>query len=248
MNKLTSKEYYIEKGDCIDIMKTLPDNIVDLVITDPPYGINYSSFRTNSTPIKNDSNLEWVNDFFEILSTKVKKESHIYCFVDFEMSAEFILGLRNNSWKVRNLLTIPRKIKGNGGDRIYQQQFEYCIFATKGKKTEGRKFNQTQILKPSEGYLKDKRYKAKEWLYRLPDHWYWTSASEFNHNKLHPNQKNVECLEYMIQLSSNEGDMVFDPFAGSGSTLLAAKNLNRKFMGCELDDKYFDIIKERLEI
>ena len=144
-------------------------------------------------------------------------------------------------------MTIPRSVPGNGGERIFQQQFEFCIFATLGKKTEGRKFNQTKILKPSEGYLKDKRYKAKEWLYRLPDNWYWTKASVHNSkNKLHPTQKNVECLKYMIELSSDEGEIIFDPFMGSGSTGEAALQLKRKFNGCEINNEYFKIVEKRL--
>lgn len=231
---------------CFDGLKLIDDNSIDLVITDPPYGINYSSFRTNSKIIENDSNLNWVENFFEILSRKVKLGSHLYCFVDFEMSAEFLFSIRKY-WKVRNLLSIPRTIKGNGGDRIFQQQFEYVIFATRGKKDDGRKFNETQILKPSEGYLKDKRYKAKEWLYRLPDYWYWTNASEFNHNRLHPNQKNVKCIEYMIQLSSDEGNLILDPFMGSASTAVACKNLNRNYIGYEIDENFYNISVERLK-
>lgn len=231
--------------DCIEFMKTLPNEFIDLTVTDPPYLINYSSFRTNSKVIKNDDNNLWVEPFFKELSRVMKKGSHLYCFCDFEMSSDFLIEIRKY-WKVRNLLCIPRTIKGNGGERIFQQQFEYCIFATLGSKDEGRKFNQTQILKPSEGYLKDKRYKAKEWLYRLPDYWYWTKASEFNHDRLHPNQKNVSCLKDMISLSSNPGEIVFDPFCGSGSTLVAAKELDRNWIGCELDEKYFSVSQKRL--
>ena len=163
------------------------------------------------------------------------------------MSADFLVEIRKY-WKVRNLLCIPRTIKGNGGDRIFQQQFEHVIFATRGNRTEGRKFNQTQILKPSETYVKDKRYNAKEWLYRLPDHWYWAKASEFNHDRLHPNQKNVDCLKDMITLSSNPGEIVFDPFCGSGSTLVAAKQLDRQFIGIELEEKWVKSSNSRLGI
>jgi len=238
----------IHLGNCIDTMKSeIDDKSIDLVITDPPYGINYSSFRTNSKKIKNDDNLNWVPDFFETLKDKVKDGSHLYCFCDFEMSADFLIEIRKY-WKVRNLLCIPRGVKGNGGERIFQQQFEYCIFATRGGKDDGRKFNQTQILRPSEGYSKDKRYKAKEWLYRLPDYWHWTKASEFNHKRLHPNQKNVSCLKDMILLSSNPDEIVFDPFCGSGSTLMAAKMVDRNWIGCELDQKFYEISKKRLEL
>ncbi len=102
-------------GDCIDIMNDkIDDDSIDLVVTDPPYGINYQSFRTNSEIIKNDDNLLWIENFFKILNAKVKDNSHLYCFCDFEMSADFLIEIRKY-WKVRNMLCIPRKIKGNGG-------------------------------------------------------------------------------------------------------------------------------------
>ena len=236
-------------GDCLEVMDKLIEEgvVVDAIITDPPYGIDYQSFRTKREKLKNDDNLQWVETFTEKCAKLLKHGNHLYCFVDPEFSPEFILGFRKNGFKIRNLLTIPRAVKGNGGDRIFQQQSEFCIFATLGKKTDGRKFNETQILKPSEGYLKDKRYNPKEWLYRLPDNWYWTKASAHNsNNKNHPTEKNVECIEYMLQMSTNEKDIILDPFMGSGTTGVACKNLNRKFIGIELDEKYFTIAKDRI--
>lgn len=238
----------LHNGDCLEIMKEIPDKSVDLVITDPPYGIDYQTFRTKSDKLVNDDNLDWVDEFASETSRVLKDERHLYCFVDYEMSAYFILAFKKYGFKLRNLLTIPRAVKGNGGGRIFQQQFEFCIYATKGNKNQGRMFNQTKILKPTEQYRKDKRYNAGEWLYRLPDNWHWTVASVHNaKKKFHPTEKNVSCLENMIELSSNEGEVVLDPFMGSGTTGLACKNLGRNFIGIELDKGYFDIAKKRIE-
>jgi DNA modification methylase len=238
------------KGDCLEVMDGLINEgvKVDAIITDPPYGIDYQSFRTKREKLQNDDNLDWVEGFTTRCSKLLKHGQHLYCFVDPEYSPEFILGFRQNGFKIRNLLSIPRGgSKGVGGDRIFQQQNEFCIFATLGKKSEGRKFNQTQILKPSEVYLKDKRYQPKEWLYRLPDVWHWTKASEHNSaNKLHPTQKYVPCIEDMLHISTNENDLVLDPFMGSGTTGVACKNTNRRFIGIELNDNYFRIADERI--
>ena len=235
------------QGDCLEIMPNL-DIKFDACITDPPYGINYSTFRTNEGNIENDKELSWSFDFCKNISNLLKNGSHLYCFFDPEYSAEFVLGFRENNFKIRNFLTIPRGIPGNGGDRIFQQQNEFCIFATKGKKNEGRKFNETQILKPTETYLKDKRYKAKELLYRLPDYWYWTKASVHNaHREFHPTQKNVECIEYMLKISTGENELILDCFAGSGTTGVACMNLNRKCILIEKDEKYCEIIVNRLK-
>lgn len=235
-------------GDCLEVIKQIPDGSVDCVITDPPYGIEYKAFRSGRGNIINDDNLCWVDKFCKEISRVLKHGNHIYCFTDIEYSAEFIFGLRKNGFKIRNLLTIPRGVKGNGGNRIFQQQFEFCIFATLGKKEDGRKFNKTKILKPSEVYLKDKRYNPKEYLYRLPDNWHWLKASEHNSkNILHPTQKSVECIETMLNISTNENDTILDPFMGSGTTGVACKHLNRNFIGIELDEHYFEIAKNRIE-
>lgn len=240
--------YRLIHGNCIDKLRDLPNNSIDLIVTDPPYGIDYSTYRTHSRKLMNDNSVGWFDEVAKEFARILKPGSHIYCFTDVEMSPNFIFKLRENGFKIRNLLAIPRAVKGNGGNRIFQQQFEYCIFATLGKANQGRNFEETQILKPSEIYLKDKRYKAKEWLYRLPDYWYWTKASVHNtKNKLHPTQKNVSCLKDMISLSSKKGEVVLDSFMGSGSTGIAALELNRDFIGIEIDEEYFNITKKRIE-
>ena len=232
--------------DCLNVLNEY-ENTADCIITDPPYGINYRSFRTERGDLVNDDNLEWVDKFCEMCALVLKHECHLYCFVDPEYSAEFVMGFRKHGFKIRNFLTIPRAVKGNGGDRIFQQQFEFCIFATLGTADEGRRFNQTQILAPSEGYKKDKRYNAKEWLFRLPDCWSWTVASEHNSSNIfHPTQKNVECIKDMLRISTNEGDTVIDPFMGSGTTGVACISLNRNFIGIEIDKKYFDVAQKRI--
>jgi len=236
-------------GECLEEMdKLIAEWVkVDAIITDPPYWINYQSYRTKREKLQNDDQLLWVWDFTGKCWKILKKWQHLYCFVDPEYSPEFIIWFRKAWFKIRNLLTIPRAVKWNWWDRIFQQQNEFCIFATLWKKTEWIKFNQTQILKPSEWYLKDKRYNAKEWLYRLPDVWFWTKASEHNsNNKLHPTQKYVPCAEDMLKISSNEWDIILDPFMWSWTTGVACKNLNRDFIGIELDENYYNIAKERI--
>ena len=65
-------------------------------------------------------------------------------------------------------------------------------------------------------------------------------------NKLHPTQKNVECIEYMLKISTDENEIILDPYMGSGTTGLACKNLNRNFIGIELDKEYFEIAQGRI--
>ena len=96
------------QGDCLELMKNIEDESIDLIVTDPPYGIEHRTFRTNSRKIKNDDNLSWVDEFAYQSSRVLKHSNHVYCFVDAETSADFIVAFRKHGFKIRNLLTIPR--------------------------------------------------------------------------------------------------------------------------------------------
>ena len=232
--------------DCLEGMKKINDKLIDLIVTDPPYGINLKSSWSNKfKQIINDNNLNWVEVFFKEINRITKDDSHLYCFTGLDCLPEFIFEIRKY-YKIQNLITIPRTQKGGAGSKTQSFSFqnEFVIFATKGK----RKFNQTQVLKPSETYLKDKRKNPKEWLYRLPDYWHWLKASEFNLKRKHPTQKTVDAIKLMVELSSNENEIILDPFIGSGTTAIACLNTNRKYIGFELSEEYCKIAEERLAI
>lgn len=108
-------------------------------------------------------------------------------------------------------------------DRRYIVDYEFALWVVKkGKWTFNRQ---------------DEKYQRPKFVYPVPN----------GKKRVHPTQKPVELMEELIKIHSNENDIVLDPFMGSGSTGVAALNLNRRFIGIELDDKYFDIAKNRLE-
>jgi site-specific DNA-methyltransferase (adenine-specific) len=234
-------------GDCLEVMDKLIEQgvQVDLIIIDPPYGKDYKSNYSNSfDKIINDDNLNWISDFFHKANNISKDNSHLYCFTSFEYIGEFMLEIKKY-WKVKNLIVVPRTMRGGLGDlkSSYSPQNEFIIFATKGN----RKFEETQILKPSEVYLKDKRNSPKEWIYRLPDYWDWVKVSVQNLKRVHPTEKTEEVIDIMVKMSSKEGDVILDAFMGSGTTGIVAKKLNRDFIGIELDEKHFGVAKNRLK-
>lgn len=156
-------------GDCLELMKDIPDESVDMILTDPPYGIDLKPQRASSnwknTKVINDDNLDW-------------------------------FGLGNN----------------------FRPNYELIILATKGKyKTKSN--NLSNILK-----------------FRR------VAPAKLHHSC----EKPVALLELLIEESTEEKSIVIDPFMGSGSTGVACKNLNRNFIGMELDDKYFEIAKRRI--
>lgn len=236
----------IYNDDCFKLFKNIDDKSCHLAILDPPYGISYkSNYGSNFKKIKNDDNLEWVEELFSELNRVTVDDSHIYCYTSVEYMDVFIREIKKY-WKVKNLITVPRTMKGGLGDLYssFSPQKEFIIFATKGK----RKFEETQILKPSESYLKDKRKKPREWIYRLPDEWNWIKVSEHNLKRIHPTQKTPDAIEVMINVSSKKNEVIIDPFMGSGSTAISCINTNRHYIGFELDEEYYNKAIERIEL
>ena len=201
----------IIQGDCIQIMKTFPNNSIDLIITDPPYGDNVA-YGWNNKIIKNNQN-PLINclalvEFYRIL----KKNSSVYLFTNWKhypFLTEFII--RYTKFKIRHLIIWKKHNFGLGW--YFRHQYEMILVLEKGKP----RYNLTNFSDVQ-------------------------TASHINHNKLnHPHQKPIDLLEKMIKHSSKKGDLVLDPFSGSGSTCKACENLNRKWLGIELDEKWIGI-------
>jgi site-specific DNA-methyltransferase (adenine-specific) len=205
----------IHQGDCLEFMKQLPDKCIDLVVTDPPYGIdigsmNFTKSITGGVAKRNDYTgmADWdkytpdKECFDEIL--RISKNQVIFggnYFTDkLPVGGQWII------WDKR----VEEK---------YSNDFADCELAwTSGTKP-------TRIIR----YL-------------------WSGMMQGNMKnkevRHHPTQKPVEVMSKIIAIF--DGDIIFDPFAGSGTTLVAAKQLGRKFLGCELSEKYVAIANERL--
>ena len=206
-------------GDCLELMKNIPDGSVDLVLTDPPYGM---SFRSNHRKekykeIQNDKSLEWLERYISECYRVIKNNSAIYCFCSWHNVDVFKQAIEKK-FKVKNIL-IWEKNNTSMGDLkgSYAPKYEMIIFAHKGRKLLNG-FRYADIIKASR-----------------------------TGNKKHPTEKPVDLLETFIKNSSDENTVVFDGFMGSGSTGVACVNTNRRFIGIELDGVYFNIAKERIE-
>lgn len=212
--------------DCLDLLKTLPDNSIDIVITDPPYGLSYNGRgKINSFEVFAGDSLPNVD--YEAFMLAVFKEFYrvlkdgtaLYCFIDYR-KYPVLYGLIEPFFDIKNCLVMDKGSIGMG--QHYRFQHEFCIYAIKGKhKLRLEKRNVSDV---------------------------WSFKRQCGSTSIHPTQKDVEVLKKMIQYSSDEGQIVLDPFSGSGSTLVAAKELNRQFIGCELDPEYVSKSQERLGI
>lgn len=202
-------------------MKSIPDNSIDSVITDPPYGIKYSSnWRTKTEKfdvLKNDDNdvrLLAYSEFARIL----KNNTVAVVFASWKNAAVDIQELQKH-FDIKNIIVW---FKGGGGmgdlKHTLSTDYELAIVCHKGKcrirgKREGSVFQFAKV----------------------------------NPNKMvHPTEKPVDLIEKIISKFTDENAIILDPFAGSGSTGVAAVNMGRRFIGFELDDKYFEIAKQRI--
>jgi len=195
-------------GDCIEVMKGMPSRCIDLIVTDPPYGDN-TGYGMNNKTIKNNEN-PLINCTALVEMYRVLKlNSSLYLFTNWK-HYPFLTEFisRYTKFKIRHLLVWKKHNFGLGW--AFRHQYELILVLEKGKpKYNLKNFSDVQ------------------------------TASHINHNKLnHPHEKPLDLLKKMIIHSSNEGDVVLDPFAGSGSTCKACEGLGRKWIGIELDEKW----------
>ena len=213
------------QGDCLKLMATIPDNSVDMVLTDPPYrvisGGNKSARRpmgmlsANDGKIFKHNNIEF-SDYLPEIYRVMAVRSHLYLMVNLLNLETAMSCVRDAGFKIHNLLVWQKN--NVTPNRWYMKNIEYVIFARKGKAKS--------ILNPSSKTCH--------------------SFDNVSLGRVHPTQKPVDLMQHYIKNSSEIGDVVLDPFMGSGSTGVAAKNLNRKFIGIELDEEYFEIAKDRI--
>ena len=206
--------------DCLEVMYDLMNKgvKVDCIITDPPYGM---SFQSNHRKLKhkviaNDNSLEWLYEFVYLSHALLKEDSHMYAFCSFHHVDKFKQAFEQY-FDVKNILIWVKNNTGMGDlYGDYAPQYEMCIFATKGRRL-------INGARPS-NILKSKK----------------------TGNVLHPTQKPIDLIEFLVSKSSNANDTILDPFMGSGTTGLAAKNYDRNFIGIELDEDYFNIASKRI--
>lgn len=214
----------IYNEDCVKGMQSIADETIDCVVTDPPYGIDFQSGYRKKSPklakIANDKTpyVEWIPEAYRVL----KNDTTIFCFCRWDVMQVFIDSLCQSGFNVKNALIWEKGGTGMGDlHGAFAHTYEICLYATKGK---------FDLLKNSG--------------YRYPD---IVKIPKVPSNKIvHPNQKPIALMEFLIRCGSMRGGVVLDPFSGSGATLVAAKELERDAIGFELDPHYCALIKDRL--
>lgn len=241
-------------GDSLKVMDRLPRNFVDLLIVDPPYNLskNYNGYKFNqiSDEEYEKYTINWINKAIPLL----KENASVYVCCDW--NSGIIIGkILSEHLILRNRITWERE-KGRGAMKNWKNSSEDIYFATKSDKYT---FNlnsvkiRRRVLAPyrEKGRPKDWR-ETSDGKFRdsCPSNFWGDITVPFwsmSENTAHPTQKSEKLMAKLILASSNEGDIVFDPFAGSGSSLVVAKKLGRKFLGVERNSLYGIWAQKRLE-
>ena len=218
-NKINDMEINkIYNEDCIDGIKRIASESIDVIITDPPYFVG----MTHNGQKGDYNDLLIMKPFFSSLfqefSRVLKPTGRLYMFCDWRTYA-FYYPLMIQYVPVRNMLVWDKK---SGPGSVYAFTHELVIFGQK-EVTATKGCN----------------------VFKIPC--FCSGAKKTNGEKVHPTQKPVEVIEKLIIDSTKEGDLILDCFMGSGTTAVAAKKLNRNFIGFEIQEKYIAISDNRLK-
>lgn len=231
----------IRCGDCLELMKGLEDESIDLIITDPPYKIVQGGCSNKAVTInamggimnKHDGDnielvkkgkifthnditfKEWLPDVYRVL----KQESHCYIMINGRNLSELQYECEKVGFIYQNLLVWD---KGNATpNKWYMQRCEFILMLRKGKAKNINNLGTTTLI---------------------------SVPNIKRGTKMHPTEKPGELMKILIENSSLEWETLFDPFAGVARIASECKKLKRNFIGFELDENYFNIAKERLGI
>jgi len=232
-------------GDCIEIMKTLPDKSIDLVFADPPFniGIKYDVHNDNmSYEEYYNWSEKWIRETYRLL----KNNGTIYIAIGDEFAAEINIILKRAGFYFRNWI-IWYYTFGQNQRKKFNRAHAHILYFTKEK--ERFTFNDRNIRVPSARQLiyKDKRANP---IGKIPDDvWQFSRVCGTFKERIekHPCQMPEDLLELIIKTSSNEGDLALDPFGGTGTTATIAKRLKRNFITIEISKEYYNVILKRLD-
>ena len=248
MKKFSLNKIYNQ--NCIDGMKDIPDNKIDLVITDPPFAINFKSKKSNYNRIASrvlpgyneieskdyyNFTYNWMNQINRVL----KKSGSMYVFSGWNNLKDILTALDENGfitinhiiWKYQFGVVTSKKFVTSHYHCLYvcknnneRKFFPYSRFDKNAKTSDGRSLH----------------YNDKEDVWNIKRE-YWTGDEKT------PTKLPAEIIKKILEYSSEEKDVVFDPFLGSGQVAVVSKMLKRKYLGFEIVKEYYNFAKKRLE-
>ena len=218
----------LKMGDALEVLKTIPNESIDCVVTDPPYKIitgGDSNGKNSIRPkgiLKGNRELmrsvpkfsEWLPELFRVLKDGTQNYIMVNSYNLLKMANE----IEKAGFKIQNFLVWQKN--NCTPSQFYMKNCEYTIFFRKGKSKYINDIGGSKTVHSFDNIIG---------------------------NKVHPTEKPIDLMEFYIKNSTNESETVLDPFMGSGTTGVACKNLNRQFIGIEMQEDYFNIAKKRVE-
>jgi DNA modification methylase len=283
----------IQNTDCLEGMKELPDNCIDLVIADPPYfkTVNESwdyEWRTV------DDYVEWCTEWFDEVSRISKISASFYLFGYFRNLGYLIPELEERNFNTRQQIVVDKGMQAVSGRatrdyKLWPNTVESIVFTVYDSRPVVKEFlnQQNEVKDYSSTEINEMLgaetgggglwsiYAGDNIMGKVPpkDKWeilqdifdfdiphkdvrhtfntemglsnVWTDIDFYEEDKEHPTQKPLKLMKRLVKASSGEGMTVLDPFAGSGSTLVAAEQLDRNYVGFEIDQEYCEVARGR---
>ncbi len=260
--KLSPQKHDVDFNNCIiwqdtfNALRYIPDNFVDLMVVDPPYNLTKNFGKTTFKQMDFSEYKKWLDKWLSKVVRILKPNAGIYICSDWKSSIIIPL-VASKYFVLQNRISWERE-KGRAASNNWKNCLEDIWYFTKSSEYT---FNldavkvQRNVLAP----YRDNKGQPKDWIeengqkIRLtaPSN-IWTDITipfwSMEENTEHPTQKPEKLIAKLILASSNEGDVVFDPFVGSGTTAVVAKKLSRKYLGIERERKYVALTMKRLEM
>lgn len=225
-------EMHLYNDDCLNVFNAIEDESVNLIVTDPPYPVTARGSKGNTGGMlrkeltlkgkifeHNDINVhQYAPEFYRVL----KDGSHLYVMSNHVNLIEMLNTFTDVGFHFIKSLIWDKGNKIMG--RFYISQFEYILFFRKGTGKQINNCGTSDIIS-----IPNKKLKADDG------------------SNLHDTEKPIELFQILIENSTQSNETVMDPFMGIGGCGVACKLANRHFIGCEIDKKYFDIAKNRIE-
>lgn len=213
-------------GDCLERMKEIPDGSVDLILTDPPYLMTKQGKSCRPNYMKSgmsdnlfEGKLPNTTEWMKLCYEKLKEDSHFYVFTNTNSLQDFLNTATKQGFKLHNVISMIKDTKMP--NRWYLKYTEIVLFFRKGNAVP----------------INDMTSRDYEFVI-MPTQ---------KNGKVHISQKPLEFVEKLIMNSSKKGQLILDPFMGSGTTGVACVNTNRNFIGIEMDENYFNIATKRIK-
>jgi len=202
-------------GDCVGVMDEMPDESVDLVVTDPPYMARYRDRSLRR--VRNDDNGSWLIPSFAQVACVLKNNRFCVSFYGWHKADQFIAAWRYAGLRPVGHIVFVKRYPSNARTGFFEYRHEAAYLLAKGRPAQP--------------------------VPRLPDVLPW----EYTGNRHHPTEKPVSAIAPLIGQFSRPHDIVLDPFAGSGTTAVAARELGRQYIAIELDEGHARTARERLK-